>query len=38
MLSDKINKGQLKEGEREMYIDSLGGMNEYEYEITNRDG
>lgn len=37
VISDKINKGQLKEGQAEAYRDSLGGMNEYEYEVTNRD-
>jgi chaperonin GroEL len=37
VVNDKIYKGQIKAGEVEAYRDSLGGMNEYEYELTNRD-
>lgn len=37
VITDKINKGQLKEGEVEAYRDALGGLNSYEYELINRD-
>lgn len=37
VISDKISKGQLKEGQEEMYRDSLGGMNDDEFEVSNRD-
>lgn len=37
VISDKINKGQIKEGQEEAYRDSLGGLNDYEFELTNRD-
>ena len=37
VVNDKIHKGQLKEGEAEAYRDSLGGLNDYEYEVINRD-
>lgn len=37
VINDKIHKGQLKTGQEEAYRDSLGGMNEYEYEVSNRD-
>lgn len=37
VISDKIQKGQLREGEEEAYRDSLGGMSAEEYGIINRD-
>jgi len=39
VIADKIHKGQIKEGEREQYIDGLGGVakNDYEFEILNQD-
>lgn len=37
VISDKIAKGQIKEGAEEMYRDSLGGLSEEEYGIVNRD-
>jgi chaperonin GroEL len=37
VITDKIKEGQLKENQTEEYRDMLGGMNAYEYEITNRD-
>jgi chaperonin GroEL (HSP60 family) len=37
VLSDKINKGQVKEGEAEAYRDNLGGMTEDEYSVIHRD-
>jgi hypothetical protein len=37
LIADKIHKGQLKAGEEEAYRDSLGGLNEEEYTILNRD-
>lgn len=37
IINDKLNKGQITEGQTEAYRDSLGGMNSYEYEISNRD-
>ncbi len=37
VISDKINKGQLKEGKEEAYRDSLGGFNDDEFAYLNRD-
>lgn len=33
----KIKEGQLKEGEEELYRDAMGGLNDEEFEILNRD-
>lgn len=37
VISDKINKGQLKANEAEAYRDELGGMTEDEYVYLNQD-
>lgn len=37
VINDKIAKGLIKAGEVEAYRDSLGGLNDYEYELVNRD-
>jgi chaperonin GroEL len=37
VISDKINKGQLKAGEAEAYKDSLGGMTEEEFSYSQND-
>lgn len=37
VISDKISKGQLREGEKEAYKDSLGGLSEDEYITLNTD-
>lgn len=38
VLTQKIKEGQIKEGEKESWRDSLGGMNSYEYQITHESG
>lgn len=38
VITDKINKGQLKEGESEAYRDSLGGLTDDEFVFLNQDG
>lgn len=37
VVNDKKHKGQLRAGEEEAYRDSMGGLNEWEYEQVNRD-
>lgn len=37
VISDKISKGLLREGEKEVYKDSLGGLTEEEFITLNTD-
>lgn len=37
VIADKIAKGQIKEGEEEMWRDSMGGLTDEEFGIVNRD-
>lgn len=37
VVSDKIAKGQIKAGERELELDRMGGLNEEEYSIAHEN-
>src|SRR3990167_9659756 len=37
VFNDKLSKGQIKAGEREAYMDSMGGLNDQEYLLTQED-
>ncbi len=37
VITDKISKGQIKEGQEEAYRDSLGGLTEHEFGMMSQD-